>query len=277
MLAGALLLPAPAAAAQHLMFISEISAGQEADDGYVELTMYAAGQRFVDTHSVTLYDSSGALHDSTTMDHDVANGQVRSTILIGDTGVSPRDFTGEGMNLSELGSGGAACFDIFDCVAWGSFSGGPLPSSAGAPHAGPLPATMAFQRDPSRGSCTNLLDAGDDTNDSSVDLLIGTPSPTPNSAPPSGTCIAPPRPIPPQTKLTSTPPKRASGARARFRFRSPRSGVTFQCRLDKRRWRRCASPQTYRGIRRGRHLFEVRANDGGLKDPTPARYRWRRV
>ena len=58
----------------------------------------------------------------------------------------------------------------------------------------------------------------------------------------------------------------------RFRFHSSERGSVFQCRLDAQPlWTNCTSPRTYR-LRRGRHVFQVRAIDAaGNTDRTPAR------
>lgn len=62
---------------------------------------------------------------------------------------------------------------------------------------------------------------------------------------------------------------------ARFRFSSPVT-ASFQCKLDRRPFRRCRSPKTYRHLKPGRHRFKVRAvSADGLVDPTPAVSRFR--
>jgi Tol biopolymer transport system component len=79
---------------------------------------------------------------------------------------------------------------------------------------------------------------------------------------------------PPQTTITRAP-KRAPGGRAGFRFRSDEPGSSFACRLDRRAWRDCESPQRYRRLRAGGHSFRVRATDAaGNRDPSAARARF---
>ena len=52
--------------------------------------------------------------------------------------------------------------------------------------------------------------------------------------------------------------------------------LRFQCRLDRRPWRGCRAPRTFRNLRPGRHLIRVRAIDAaGNVDPTPAKRRFR--
>jgi hypothetical protein len=59
-----------------------------------------------------------------------------------------------------------------------------------------------------------------------------------------------------------------------FSFGSSDIGSRFECRLDRRPYRACASPYwTKAGL--GEHAFRVRAIDPqGLADPTPATFRW---
>src|SRR5262245_41242014 len=53
----------PANAAFHLVFVSEVYAGDQTTptSQYVELAMYAAGQNFLGGHEVEIYDAAGAL------------------------------------------------------------------------------------------------------------------------------------------------------------------------------------------------------------------------
>ncbi len=59
-----------------------------------------------------------------------------------------------------------------------------------------------------------------------------------------------------------------------FSFGSSDIGSHFECKLDRRPYRACASPYwTKAGL--GEHVFRVRAIDPqGLADPTPATFRW---
>ncbi|MGN6664032.1 MAG: NosD domain-containing protein [Solirubrobacterales bacterium] len=98
--------------------------------------------------------------------------------------------------------------------------------------------------------------------------LAPTPGPPPEGVeqPPAGTPLRLPAL---DTKIIEGPHRR--GRSVRFRFKSNRPGATFECRLDRRRFRACDSPKVYRGLV-GRHTFEVRAVGGSDEsDPTPAR------
>jgi hypothetical protein len=85
---------------------------------------------------------------------------------------------------------------------------------------------------------------------------------------------------PPHTRIVSGPPRVTFKRLATFRFASSESQSHFQCKVDKRRWKGCASP-FQRNVRAGvdggrKHVFKVRAIDRfGNVDPTPARFGWR--
>jgi len=76
----------------------------------------------------------------------------------------------------------------------------------------------------------------------------------------------------PKTRLRGGPPRRSSHRTARFTFSADEAGSTFQCRLDRARFRPCRSPLTYRHLKPGSYRFEVRAVDAaGNVDTTPAK------
>jgi CSLREA domain-containing protein len=80
---------------------------------------------------------------------------------------------------------------------------------------------------------------------------------------------------PPRTRMLRQPRRVPEGGVARFSFTSNEPGSRFQCSLDRARFRACASPKRYRGLRPGKHLFRVRAIDAaGNVDPTPLRRRF---
>ena len=75
----------------------------------------------------------------------------------------------------------------------------------------------------------------------------------------------------PVSRLVRSPHRTA---RVRFRFSADRSGSTFECRLDKRAFRACASPRSVR-VRTGRHVFRVRALAPGGRPGPVNRLRFR--
>ncbi|MGH2962695.1 MAG: PQQ-dependent sugar dehydrogenase [Solirubrobacterales bacterium] len=67
--------------------------------------------------------------------------------------------------------------------------------------------------------------------------------------------------------------------RPTFRFTSAARGAGFECKLDKRPFRPCASPLRVKvrviRSRFRKHAFLVRASNAAGIDPTPARHRWK--
>ena len=94
---------------------------------------------------------------------------------------------------------------------------------------------------------------------------------------PSAGCGSPPPDLtPPETTIIRAPNHRTRSHKATFGFRSNESGSAFKCKLDRRRFKPCRSPKTYRHLESGRHVFEVRATDrSGNTDRTSATWRWR--
>jgi hypothetical protein len=78
----------------------------------------------------------------------------------------------------------------------------------------------------------------------------------------------------PTTQIKKHPGKLTTKLAARFTFGSNESGAQFECKLDRRPFRACASPFKKK-VKLGRHTFKVRAVDTkGQVDPTPAVFRW---
>jgi hypothetical protein len=281
---------APALATFHLVKVREVYPGSAAspDAEYVELQMYSSGQNLVGGHFVRAYDASGAVVATSTFPGNVSNGASQSTMVlatpqaeaelsfVADAGLSPAG------QLSP--AGGAVCWETIDCVSWGSFSGS-LPSPAGAPAAASgIPEGMALRRSIARG-CATALDSADDSGLSQADFEIVFPAPRPNSIPPTEQVCAgagggggPPADDhgAPETKLGRKPPRRAHDRTPTFRFSSSEDGSRFECKLDRKRFRACASPFTSKRLPFGPHRFQVRAvGREGAKDPTPASYRFR--
>ena len=83
---------------------------------------------------------------------------------------------------------------------------------------------------------------------------------------------------PPDTMIVHRPKSKTKKRRARFAFTSSEPFSSFECKLDKRGFKPCASPRSYgrQLLKPGKHSFRVRALDEpGNTDPTPARARWK--
>lgn len=289
-LAGLALTAGPAVATFHEISIREVYTGSTAQPGsqYVELQAWSAGQNFVAGHSLKTYDGSGKVTDTVTFASLVPNGASQATILLA-TPAAEAEFgvvADKSLAAGTLSpSGGAVCWEVLDCVSWGSF-GASLPSPAGSPAAA-ITDGLALRRTISPG-CATLLEAGDDHDNSAADFSAVFPAPRPNSVAPSE------RPCPrsggqqpegsgggggrgaPQTTLRRKPAKKTADRTPTFRFGSDEAKSTFQCKIDAKPFRACRSPFTTKQLTLGPHTFKVRARDeSGKRDPTPASYGFR--
>lgn len=278
----ALLVLAPAARATfHLMSIREIYAGSAAapQSSYVELQMYEAGQNLVGGHGVTLYDSTGGTIGTFSFGSNLPGpSSSQQTILVGDSGVEAAfgvkpDLESTGFNVPA--SGGAACWAVsIDCVSWGNFNGS-TPSPAGSPVDGSgIPDGMAVRRKISAGTCTNLLDGADDTNDSATDFADATPAPVSYATAPSAMSCTPVSP-PPSAIIDMKPPSATNSTSATFTFHSSPAGAGFECRLGSEPFEDCDSGTiAYAGpLSEASHTFQVRASNANGTG-APASYTW---
>jgi hypothetical protein len=267
----------------HLIKVREVHPGQS-DDSYVELQMYAAGQSLLGGHSLTLYNSSGALVHTSTFSGSVAHSANQQTVLVGDTavqstyGVAP-DLLDAG--LSVQAAGGAACWNAggipADCVAWGNFSGQAALQTAtgttvGSPaFPGGIAAGKAIRRKISPG-CPTLLEEADDSNVSATDFEEVAPSPRNDSSTIAESVCA----GVPNTVIDDRPPPSSSSTGAEFTYEAP-TATSYECRLDAEAFASCpaaGSPQTYADLAEGSHTFQVRGVNASGPDPTPASYTW---
>ena len=100
--------------------------------------------------------------------------------------------------------------------------------------------------------------------------------PTPAAAQDAGRqCHRPEPPPVPQTKITKGPKAKTHATTAKFKFTSSEKGSTFECKLDKKKFKPCKSPKTYKKLKPGKHVFKVRAVKAGVADPTPAKRKFK--
>ena len=80
---------------------------------------------------------------------------------------------------------------------------------------------------------------------------------------------------PPETTLVKTPKKKVATNKRKhkvaFVFSASTAGATFECSIDGKAFKACASRDKFR-LKVGKHTFAVRALASGLTDPTPASY-----
>jgi hypothetical protein len=181
---------ANAGAAFHLIKVSEIHSEAGIANDYYEFQMYADGQNFLTGHHVRIFDGAGMAIGDYPIPTNVANGQSQRTFTVGNTALSDFNYGG----ASVIPAGGAVCwnetgtlgaFGGLDCVSWGNYTPGAeaLSSPAGA-NAPAIPDGQSLQRKLTPG-CATLLEAGDDTNNSAADFVVGAPTPRNNSVAPT--------------------------------------------------------------------------------------------
>jgi hypothetical protein len=201
------------------------------------------------------------------------------------TTASIHALTGVGANLFATGSFQNANGDArADDVAW--FDGSdwhPVGSdgAGGGPWSGEGHALALIDRQLyAAGSFTS---AGGDPQAHSVasfslTQIIAYPTPTVTPGPsavPTPTVTPSPQPAPPpdtaapRTLLRATRINQAK-RKATFRFGSGEKGSKFLCKLDKKKYKPCTSPTTYKKLKGGKHVFRVKARDkAGNVDRTP--------
>lgn len=88
-------------------------------------------------------------------------------------------------------------------------------------------------------------------------------------APPSG-----PSYMTPLTRITFAPASKTRSRSPVFRFTDAtgQAGTTFQCKVDRKPWKACASPLRLKKLSRGRHVLAIKGvNAVGQAEPKPAK------
>jgi hypothetical protein len=196
------------------------------------------------------------------------------------------EYTSAGFNLDEDGSCGfGKSSDLVEVVAGLDpvlkDNGGPTPTHA------LLPGSIAIDRGASFGLTTDQRglprpsdfpeisnkEGGDGSDIGAFELQA--PAPPSAGGGPAVVSEQPADTTAPNTRIVSGPARLGFKRAAKFRFASSEPQSSFQCRLDKKKWKPCANPFK-RSVKPGRHLFKVRAIDRfGNVDPSPARFGWR--
>ena len=74
----------------------------------------------------------------------------------------------------------------------------------------------------------------------------------------------------PRTRITFAPASKTRSRSPVFRFTDSTGqfGTTFQCKVDRKAWRRCSSPLRLKRLGRGKHVLEIKAtNAAGQVEP----------
>lgn len=101
------------------------------------------------------------------------------------------------------------------------------------------------------------------------------------ATPPAGSSTPPPPPdgdpldtAGPTAEITAGPRKRTRKRLATFRFQASEAAASLECSRDGHPFASCASPKSVR-VRRGRHVFRVRARDAAANVGAEASYAWK--
>ncbi|HEY1284880.1 MAG TPA: hypothetical protein VGF04_02225 [Solirubrobacterales bacterium] len=272
---AAVAIAAPAAfASVEEIYVREVYAGGAHNDSYVVLQASVAGQNQVTGSMLTAYGSAGAVLGSAAFQSDVANSESQMTLLIADTsygtsfpGGPAQNLTMPNLNLNP--SGGAVCWETYDCVAWGEFTGS-TPSPTGTPAIAMTSSQRyVINRDIDKG-CPGALDADDDTDNSFEDFSKQLPNPrNNNSLIPEILCEGP------SSFIDSKPPRETDSTSAAFSFHSFPSGAELECRLRGEPFGPCESgSKSYSGLGEGMHQFQVRSRNSPDPAGNPASWLW---
>jgi hypothetical protein len=78
---------------------------------------------------------------------------------------------------------------------------------------------------------------------------------------------------PPQTSIKGR--RKTTKPRPRFKLLSDEPLSTFECKVDKKKWKDCDTPFRTKRLAPGKHVLKARATDtAGNTDPTPAKKRF---
>jgi len=240
--------------------------------------------------SLTITGNSASAAEAFGANLYLADGPaVRNTLVSDPKGDAESCFgtlVSGGFNLDEDGSCGFTnSSDLVEVVAGLDpvlrDNGGPTPTHA------LLAGSIAIDRGSSFGSGVDQRglprpsdfpaigdkEGGDGSDIGAFELQA--PAPAPPAAVPARVTEVPSDRTPPNTRIVRGPARLGFKHLAKFRFASTEPQSTFQCKLDKKKWRACGNPYK-RSVKPGRHRFKVRAIDRfGNVDSTPARFGWR--
>jgi hypothetical protein len=234
---SALLVSAGSASAFSQIKIRSLFLGPSNSTAFVELQMTADGQNDISGNRVNIWDATMGGGSAYTLLVDPPNGQNQRMILLRDAGSAlPADFylTNLGQTLSNWSSGGLMCWETFDCVAWGNFTGSSPPSPVGTPIVGGLSSSQVSVRRIDR-ACPTLLEGADDTNDSNADFgfAVGYPVRTNADTPTEVPCPTSNPPGQPNPSSGALPPgQRKKKCRSKGKhkgFASPAAGKKKRC------------------------------------------------
>jgi hypothetical protein len=255
-------------------------AGIRTETATITGSTVAGNQALISTGATISFVSGANLQASSAV--------VRDSIVADPLGAAESCFggiTSGGYNLDEDGSCGFhASGDLVGVVAGLeplADNGGPTPTQAlradsPAVDRGNSFGSSADQRGLPRPSDFPAISNAEGGNGSDIGAFeLQAPPPSPGvGGTVLVTTVATDR-QPPDTRIVKGPARDSYEREAKFRFASTEAQSSFQCKVDKSRWRGCRNPYK-RTVKPGKHVFKARAIDRfGNVDPTPARFGWR--
>jgi cysteine-rich repeat protein len=195
---AALAAATPALASFHLTKVKAVFPGTVAspDAQYIMLQAYAAGQTFLGSHAIHVYNAAGTevAGSPFTFAGSVANGADQMTVLIATTEAATLFGVAADLTMTAVLplTGGKVCYDAIDCVSWGSYHGSTV--GVGTPFNSPVGLVRGHATTRRLDICmgATTLEACDDTGDSANDFVFAAPAPKNNAGtvgtPPSSTC-----------------------------------------------------------------------------------------
>ncbi len=228
----------------------------------------------IDNDASIVFDTNAPIVTNTwlnTIDASVPTSQVSSVTRTGGTAGCATDLA-VAWSGSDTGSGIGA-FDVYVSV-----DGGPYglwrPETTATGDTYPGEAGHAYRFYSVATDRAGHTEAAPAAADASAAVACETTPPPP---PPPGEPPANPDTDAPETTLTKQPAKKTTKSKAKFAFEADEDDATFECKLDRKKWKPCSSPRKYK-VREGKHKFRVRATDAaGNTDPSPAKVKFRRL
>ena len=228
----------------------------------------------IDNSASIVFDTNPPLATNTwlnTIDDDLPTSGVSSVTRTGGTNGCATDLAVAWAG-SDAGSG-IGGYDVYVSVDGGPFGLWRSQTTAtGATYPGEAGHAYGFYSVASDRA--GHLEAAPAGPDESATVACSGPPPPP---PPPGEPPANPDTEAPETTITKQPAKRSPKRKAKFKFEASEQGSSFECKLDRKKWKPCDSPRKYK-LGPGKHKFRVRATDAaGNTDESPAKAKFRIV
>jgi hypothetical protein len=196
--------------------------------------------------------------------------RISSPVGITVTPTATIEADGSGGNLAGFSSGTGG-------GSGGGGSGGGLHLLAPAMNLAAGAQISAIGGDGGVGAFGDFHPAGGDGGPGRIDLAV-------NQLTDGGALVSPAPittiysdPVPLDTEITKAKVKRNGKAKAKFTGSGGTAPLSFECKLDRKKYKPCTSPRKLKRLKPGKHKFRVRSVDAtGAVDATPAKTKLKR-